>query len=89
MTTTPKPSESKSAAKKPVSADDKPNLSYEEARDQLEQVVRQLEQQNVPLEESMQLWERGEELARICEEWLNGARKKLSDAVANRKKDQA
>lgn len=89
MTTSPKPNASKSTAKKSEAAADQPQLSYEEARDQLEQVVRELEQQNVPLEESMQLWERGEELARICEEWLSGARKKLSEAVANRKKDQA
>ena len=88
MTTDPKASTSKSPAKKAESSEVKLNLSYEEARDQLEQVVRSLEQQNVPLEESMQLWERGEELAKICEEWLSGARKKLADAVAARKKEQ-
>lgn len=87
MTTNPKPPTAKASAKKPEVVS-KASLSYEEARDQLEQVVRELEQQNVPLEESMQLWERGEELARICEEWLSGARKKLADAVAARKQNQ-
>ena len=55
-------------------------MSYEEARDELQQVVAQLEQQNVTLDASMALWERGEALAKVCEEWLSGARKKLSDA---------
>lgn len=79
----------KSAPKKASESDALTNLSYEEARDQLEQVVRQLEQQSVSLETSMELWERGEALAKICEEWLTGARKKLSDAVAARKQEQA
>jgi exodeoxyribonuclease VII small subunit len=57
-------------------------LSYEEARDELQQVVSQLEQQNVSLEASMALWERGEALAAICEEWLTGARKKLDATLA-------
>jgi exodeoxyribonuclease VII small subunit len=55
-------------------------MSYEEARDELQQVVSQLEQQNVTLDASMALWERGEELAKVCEQWLSGARQKLSDA---------
>ena len=55
-------------------------LSYEEARDELQSVVAQLEQQNVSLDASMALWERGEALARHCEEFLTGARKKLDAA---------
>lgn len=61
-------------------------LTYEEARDELQQVVAQLEQQNVSLEASMELWERGEALAKICEEWLSGARKKLEAAQKERNK---
>jgi exodeoxyribonuclease VII small subunit len=60
------------------------NISYEQARDELQQVVTKLEGQNVSLEESMALWERGEELAKICEEWLAGARKKLDAAQKER-----
>lgn len=56
-------------------------LSYEEARDELQSVVSQLEQQNVSLEASMALWERGEALASHCESFLAGARKKLDDAA--------
>ena len=55
-------------------------LSYEEARDELQSVVAQLEQQNVSLDASMVLWERGEALAKHCEEFLAGARKKLDAA---------
>jgi len=55
-------------------------LSYEEARDQLVEVVRTLEQGGTTLAESLTLWERGEELARICQTALDGARERL-DAV--------
>lgn len=55
-------------------------LSYEEARDQLVEVVRTLEGGGTSLAESLALWERGEELARVCQEALEGARERL-DAV--------
>lgn len=56
------------------------DLSYEEARDELVQVVNRLEQGGITLEESLQLWERGEALAARCEEWLLGARRRLEAA---------
>ena len=56
-------------------------LSYEKARDELVDVVRRLEAGGVTLEESLQLWERGEELAKICQEWLDGARARLEAAA--------
>ncbi|MBU6243540.1 MAG: exodeoxyribonuclease VII small subunit [Acidobacteria bacterium] len=55
-------------------------LSYEQARDELTKVVSTLEAGGVGLEDSLKLWERGEELAEICQEWLDGARKKLEAA---------
>jgi len=55
-------------------------LSYEQARDQLIEVVRTLEQGGTTLAESLTLWERGEELARTCQAALDGARERL-DAV--------
>jgi exodeoxyribonuclease VII small subunit len=55
--------------------------SYEQARDELVEIVRQLEAGGVTLEESLKLWERGEELARICQEWLDGARARLEAAA--------
>lgn len=59
---------------------DPASLSYEEARDELIQVVGRLEQGGATLEESLMLWERGEALASRCEEWLLGARKRLESA---------
>ena len=55
-------------------------LSYEQARDQLIDVVTRLEQGGATLEESLSLWERGEALAARCQEWLDGARERLSKA---------
>ncbi|CAN5349735.1 exodeoxyribonuclease VII small subunit [soil metagenome] len=54
--------------------------SYEEAREELIDVVRRLETGGSTLEESLALWERGETLATICQDWLDGARARL-DAV--------
>ena len=60
--------------------DDRP--SYEEAREELVEVVRRLESGGTDLEESLALWERGEQLAQICQGWLDGARKRLDAAIA-------
>jgi exodeoxyribonuclease VII small subunit len=57
-------------------------LSYEQARDELIEVVRRLEAGGTSLEESLALWERGEELARLCRRWLEGARARLDAALA-------
>jgi exodeoxyribonuclease VII small subunit len=57
-------------------------LSYEQARDELLSVVQRLEAGGVPLQESIELWERGEELARVCQRWLDGARARLDAAIA-------
>ncbi len=55
-------------------------LSYEQARDELIKVVGDLEQGSSSLEQSLELWERGEALAQRCEEWLIGARARLDAA---------
>ena len=60
--------------------DDIAEMSYEAARDELVQVVSQLEQGQVTLEESISLWERGEALAIRCEQWLDNARERLDRA---------
>ncbi|ARQ72224.1 exodeoxyribonuclease VII small subunit [Streptomyces marincola] len=62
-------------------------LGYEQARDELIDVVRRLEAGGATLEESLALWERGEELARICEGWLEGARARLDAALAGDEAD--
>jgi len=56
--------------------------SYEEAREELVEVVRRLESGGTNLEESLALWERGERLAQICQDWLDGARKRLDAVIA-------
>jgi exodeoxyribonuclease VII small subunit len=58
------------------------DLSYEQARDELVKVVNELEQGSSTLEESLALWERGEALAKRCEEWLLGAKARLDAARA-------
>lgn len=62
--------------------------SYEQAREELIEVVRRLETGGLTLEQSIELWERGERLAAICEEWLQGARAKLATAMAQRQDAQ-
>jgi exodeoxyribonuclease VII small subunit len=62
--------------------DPTPELSYEEAREELVDVVRRLENGGTNLEESLALWERGEKLAQICQSWLEGARKRLDATLA-------
>lgn len=58
-------------------------LSYEDARDQLIEVVRTLEQGGTSLAESLALWEKGEELAKVCQTALDGARERLDKALEN------
>ena len=67
------------AAPSPTPAD-VADLSYERARDELVRIVGELEQGSATLEESLALWERGEALARRCEEWLLGAKQRLDAA---------
>ncbi len=86
-----------SAPKKKAAASDQPadgaedelsrelaGLSYEQAREELMRVVQQLESGGAPLAESLALWERGERLATICQEWLDGAKARIEAAAAKR-----
>jgi exodeoxyribonuclease VII small subunit len=59
-------------------------IGYERAREELLEVVRTLEQGGITLEESLALWERGEKLAGICQEWLDGARRRMDEVIAHR-----
>jgi exodeoxyribonuclease VII small subunit len=79
MTENPDEANASTAAATPLPADIEA-LSYEEAREQLVGVVSRLEAGGTSLEDSLALWERGEALARRCEEWLEGARKRLAAA---------
>jgi exodeoxyribonuclease VII small subunit len=67
---------------------DREALSYEQARDELAGVVRRLETGGLTLEQSLDLWERGEKLAAICGEWLDGARARLTAVMATRETEE-
>ncbi|MBM7051151.1 MULTISPECIES: exodeoxyribonuclease VII small subunit [unclassified Rothia (in: high G+C Gram-positive bacteria)] len=58
-------------------------LSYEQARAELMQVVQRMESGASSLEDSIALWERGEALAARCEAWLDGAQARLQAAQNN------
>ncbi|WP_422745351.1 exodeoxyribonuclease VII small subunit [Mycobacterium sp. WMMD1722] len=62
---------------KPIS-----EMGYEEARDELIAVVQQLEQGGLDLDASLTLWERGEALAKCCEEHLAGARQRIENTLS-------
>jgi len=62
-------------------------LGYEQARDQLVDLVKRLEAGGLTLEQSLELWEQGERLAAICEDWLEGARARLAAAVSKQAGD--
>ena len=64
-------------------------LGYEQAREELIEVVQSLEQGGLTLEETLALWERGERLAQICQTWLDGARQRLEEVLAERADDEA
>jgi len=56
-------------------------LSYEAAREELVETVRRLEAGGITLEESLALWERGEHLATVCQQWLDGVRQRLNETL--------
>jgi exodeoxyribonuclease VII small subunit len=69
------------AAGQPAPGEPAAEMPYEQARDELIEVVRRLEGGGLTLEESLKLWERGERLAAICLQWLEGARARLAAAL--------
>ena len=64
-----------------VTSAERQRPSYEQARAELAEVVQRLETGGATLEESLVLWERGEQLATICQDWLDGARARLAAAA--------
>ena len=58
-------------------------LTYEQARDELLDVVNRLESGGESLAESMELFKRGESLASLCERYLSEARAVLGEARSN------
>ncbi|HWS37975.1 MAG TPA: exodeoxyribonuclease VII small subunit [Actinoplanes sp.] len=62
-------------------------MTYEQARSELAEVVEKLERGGGSLEESLALWERGEKLADVCRQRLDGARERIETARAARAED--
>lgn len=56
-------------------------MGYEQCRDELVEVVRLLEQGGIDLDTALKLWERGEALAKRCQEHLDGARARVEAAL--------
>ena len=68
---------------------EQPTTTYEQAREELADVVRRLEAGGLTLEESLGLWERGEQLARLCQHGPDRARERLSAAAPARSSDES
>jgi exodeoxyribonuclease VII small subunit len=58
-------------------------MGYEQCRDELIEVVRQLEQGGMNLDAALNLWERGEALAKRCQEHLDGAKARIEAALSS------
>ena len=80
--------EGQAAGSPSAAAAERDALSYEQARAELVEVVQRLESGGSTLEESLELWERGEELAGICREWLEGARARLDAVLEEEAEDE-
>ena len=63
-------------------SDDLSQMSFEQALKALEDVVRRLETGEVPLEESIDLYERGEQLRKLCQARLDTAQARIEKIVA-------
>ena len=57
-------------------------MSYEQARSELAEVVGILELGQMSLDESLAYWERGEALAKACKDFLDGAKQRITAALA-------
>lgn len=62
--------------------------SFEQARDELAAIVSKLESGAIPLDESIALWRKGEELAQLCEELLDAASVATQDAIDEDEEDE-
>lgn len=72
-----------------MSSENQPaELDYEAARDELLDVVRALEQGGLSLDASLALWERGEALAKLCEQHLDGAAAKIAKALGENESEE-
>ena len=64
-----------------INRSEQPELNFEEAMARLEQIVRALEGGNVPLDESLTLYEEGVKLVKLCSSRLENAEKRIKILV--------
>ena len=64
-------------------------MRFEEAQAELEQIVERLERGQAGLDETLKLWERGEELYRFCREQLDAAHGKIEELARRTASDRA
>jgi exodeoxyribonuclease VII small subunit len=66
-----------------VSQEERPaaELTFEQAREQLEEIVRRLEDGRTSLDDALALWERGEALYEICRAKLDGAEARVEELL--------
>ncbi|SEM44402.1 Exodeoxyribonuclease VII small subunit [Paenisporosarcina quisquiliarum] len=65
----------------------KKEILFDEAMLQLENIVRQLEQGDVPLESAIELYQKGMELSKVCSDKLQKAEKQLVTFIDENKED--
>ncbi len=68
---------------KETSVVDLSEMSYEAAADELEAIVARLEAGNISLDETVRLFERGQQLAAHCHQLLDGAELKVKTLMAS------
>lgn len=64
-------------------------IMFNDAMQQLEEIVRQLEQGDVPLEEALTLYQRGMELSKVCHDKLQNAEEQLVTMMKDGKETPA
>lgn len=64
-------------------------LNFEEAMKQLDEIVKQLEDDNLPLDKAISYYEKGMELSKLCNELLEDAEKKIALLVTEEGNEEA
>ena len=72
----------------PMPKEEKPELSFEKGLEELEQVVRQLEDGDLPLDEALKRFEKGVELSETCRKQLEAAETKVEILLKKNNKVQ-
>lgn len=68
-------------SKKGVKILENKELSFEEALEQLEIIVKKLEEPDVPIEKAIKYYEKGMELSKICDKVLSNAEKQMTQIL--------